>query len=58
MASTRQPDVNPPIHDFHIGFRVATVIPEPSTLLLVALAGMGLLRRRRGASLRSQRSAD
>lgn len=27
------------------GFRVAS-IPEPSTLLLVALAGMGLLRRR------------
>ena len=31
-----------------IGFRVASIaVPEPSTLLLGALAGMGLLRRRR-----------
>jgi formylglycine-generating enzyme required for sulfatase activity len=30
-----------------IGFRVASLIPEPSTLLLGALAGMGLLWRRR-----------
>jgi formylglycine-generating enzyme required for sulfatase activity len=30
----------------HVGFRVAS-IPEPGTLLLAALAGMGLLWRRR-----------
>jgi hypothetical protein len=31
-----------------LGFRVASTIPEPSTLLLAALAGLGLLWRRRG----------
>jgi formylglycine-generating enzyme required for sulfatase activity len=30
-----------------IGFRVATIVPEPSPLLLAAVAGMGLLWRRR-----------
>jgi hypothetical protein len=31
-----------------VGFRVASIaVPEPSTLLLVATAGMSLLRRRR-----------
>jgi hypothetical protein len=30
-----------------IGFRVASAIPEPSTLLLAASAGVGLLWRRR-----------
>jgi hypothetical protein len=33
----------PPHEGVHVGFRVASVIPEPSTLLLVAMAGLGLL---------------
>jgi len=33
-----------------IGFRVASIIPEPSTILLGALASMGLLMRRRRLS--------
>ncbi len=37
---------NPTIEDGVVGFRVAS-IPEPSTLLLGALAGMGLLWWRR-----------
>ena len=32
--------------DDFAGFRVAAVIPEPSTLVLVALAGLGLICRR------------
>ncbi len=33
--------------DDYIGFRVASVVPEPSTLLLGTLACVGLLRARR-----------
>jgi len=33
-----------------IGFRVASIIPEPSTLLLGALASLGMLMRRRHSS--------
>jgi len=32
----------------YFGFRVASVVPEPSLLLLAALAGVGLFWRRRG----------
>jgi formylglycine-generating enzyme required for sulfatase activity len=39
---------NPPaIGDDNVGFRVATVIPEPSTLLLGGMAAICLLLRRR-----------
>jgi len=39
--------INPTSESDSIGFRVAS-IPEPSTLLLGALAGIGLMLRRRG----------
>jgi len=41
--------VNPANGDFNVGFRVAS-IPEPSTLLLGAMASVGLLFRRRRLS--------
>jgi hypothetical protein len=57
-ASSRGNGRLPSYEDHGLGFRVASAIPEPSTLLLSALAGLGRLCRRRGASLRSQRAAD
>jgi hypothetical protein len=30
-----------------LGFRVATIVPEPTTLMLGVMARVGLLRRRR-----------
>ncbi len=50
-AASRYFDFIPPTtEDFLFGFRVATVVPEPSTLLLAACAALGLYvvgRRRR-----------
>ncbi|MFV2070387.1 MAG: PEP-CTERM sorting domain-containing protein [Pirellulales bacterium] len=44
LASTR--NIGGPINEFnYIGFRIAS-IPEPSTLLLGAIATVGLLMRR------------
>ena len=39
--------VGPPIEVNDVGFRVASQVPEPSTLLLGALGAIGLLLRRR-----------
>jgi len=46
LQSTNRLSSAPANQQQHIGFRVAAVIPEPSTLVLVALAGLGLLCRR------------
>ena len=32
---------------FYVGFRVASVIPEPATMSLLALGGLAVLRRKR-----------
>jgi len=48
-SSNRNIDLNPTDESSLIGFRVAS-IPEPSTLLLGALASVGLLMRRRRLS--------
>jgi hypothetical protein len=34
-------------HGLDIGFRVATTVPEPSTLTIVVFAGLSLIWRRR-----------
>jgi formylglycine-generating enzyme required for sulfatase activity len=36
---------NPYYEDFHIGFRVASIVPEPCTLLLLVLGGMLIKKR-------------
>ncbi len=41
--------VFPGFENYTLGFRVASVVPEPSSLLLAALAGCGLLWRRRNS---------
>ena len=38
----------PPLESFEMGFRVATVIPEPSSIVLLGLAGLINLTCRRG----------
>jgi formylglycine-generating enzyme required for sulfatase activity len=40
---------DPALEDINVGFRVA-LVPEPGTIGLLALAGAGLLRRRRSAA--------
>ena len=47
LSSSVRGDFNPSFGFDSFGFRVAS-IPEPSTLLLGALAGIGLMLRRRG----------
>jgi hypothetical protein len=48
LASNRRPGDDPLSQNFSIGFRVASVAaPEPSTLLLAAMAGTSLLWRSR-----------
>ncbi len=42
-ALRRNSGLNPTFEILNVGFRVASAITEPSTLLLAALAGMGLL---------------
>jgi hypothetical protein len=46
LLSTNRVSSGPGNQQNFIGFRVAAVIPEPGTLLLAALAGLGLLCRR------------
>lgn len=46
LRSTNRLSSPPANQQRFYGFRVAAVIPEPSTLVLVALAGLGLLCRR------------
>jgi formylglycine-generating enzyme required for sulfatase activity len=48
LRATEQLGLNPAIEHVDVGLRVAS-IPEPSTALLAALAGMGLLWRRQAA---------
>jgi hypothetical protein len=47
LVSTNRVSSAPTNQQNFIGFRVAAVTPEPSTLLLAALAGVGLLWRRK-----------
>jgi formylglycine-generating enzyme required for sulfatase activity len=49
LSSPVRVNVNPTLEGSAFGFRVAS-IPEPSTLLLGALASVGLLMRRRRLS--------
>ncbi len=47
LAASGWEDIIPAALDNRVGFRVARSIPEPSSLLLGALASVGLLMRRR-----------
>ena len=49
LAASNRFDFNPAFVDPYVGFRVAS-IPEPATGLLLVLATVGLLMRRRAAS--------
>jgi hypothetical protein len=46
LSSSVRDNVNPTFEDSSVGFRVAST-PEPSSLLLAAMAGVGLLLRRK-----------
>ncbi len=45
-ASDRSLDYDPPYGDYFIGFRVSE-LPEPATIVMLSLAGVGILRRKR-----------
>ena len=48
LAASDRNDGNPTGESSNVGFRVASTIPEPSSLLVVTLGTVGLLLRRRG----------
>ena len=63
LAAAHRSDLDPSFESHNLGFRVASIVPEPSTGLLVAtgLLGLATSRRRRGSSflpglLRSSRA--
>jgi formylglycine-generating enzyme required for sulfatase activity len=48
LASPARLDISPSNEGFHLGFRLASAVPEPSSLVLTMLAsGVVLLRRKR-----------
>ena len=47
LASSHRDYYNPFWEDLGFGFRVASEVPEPSTLGLLSLGGLALIRRRR-----------
>jgi formylglycine-generating enzyme required for sulfatase activity len=48
LASSNRRDYNPNNESSYVGFRVASEVPEPATMSLLALGGVTLLRRRSG----------
>ena len=50
LASGNRVNIVSPDYEYdNIGFRVASEVPEPSSLLLLSLSGLALLKRKRRA---------
>ncbi len=47
LASSYRNDAHPYYEDVTVGFRVASKVPEPATMAMLALGGVGMLHRRK-----------